>query len=99
MHAMAISDINPVLLTFLVGIVFYCQYMQIKLKTSQDSRKLVRWLNVFCLVIGIIAAFGASVVANFQETSDITMHLIGANMIFGVGAGYFIFQVSKQFLC
>lgn len=49
---------------------------------------------MFCLLTGMIAAVGACVVANFQETSDITMHMLGAMLCFGVGSTYFIVHVS-----
>lgn len=51
-------------------------------------------MNMFCLLTGTIAAAGACIVANFQETSEITMHMLGAMLCFGVGSAYYIVHVS-----
>ena len=37
---------------------------------------------------GLIAAFGVSLVANFQEVNQIELHILGAFMVFGLGAIY-----------
>lgn len=65
------------------------------LENGRKHIKILKYLNVFCLITGMLAAFGACIVANFQETSNIQMHLIGANLCFGVGSAYFIIQVSS----
>lgn len=45
---------------------------------------------------GVIACFGVSLVANFQETAVTVMHFLGALGAFGVGAVYFLIQVKNN---
>ncbi|KAK7447122.1 hypothetical protein BaRGS_00040212, partial [Batillaria attramentaria] len=70
----------------------YYRYIQSQGVVPQSDRfrstrrKLI--LNKICLVIGIVAALGVSVVGNFQEDHVISVHLLGATMAFG-GAGVY----------
>ncbi|CAE1313452.1 DRAM2 [Acanthosepion pharaonis] len=73
---------------------FATMYVRYKLVASMvniDSTRL-HLLNKISLGFGIIAAFGMSVVGNFQESNVLIVHLIGALMVFGVGALYAILQ-------
>lgn len=79
-----------------MGLIYYCQYNHQKLKIVQlGSGSFSKILNGFTCFAGYVSAFGISMVANFQETSVLQMHLVGAMMCFGVGAGYNVFQVSN----
>jgi hypothetical protein len=62
---------------------------------QQTSLALVR-LNSFSAWVGWSCAFGISIVGNFQETSVLTVHLIGAMIAFGIGTVYLWIQVYSQ---
>lgn len=53
----------------------------------------VQFLNNTSLWLGVIAAFGVTLIANFPETTMFTMHLIGTAMGFGLGTAYLFLQV------
>ncbi|KAK7098942.1 DNA damage-regulated autophagy modulator protein 2-like [Littorina saxatilis] len=53
--------------------------------------------NKACLVIGIIASLGASVVGNFQEDNVLSVHLLGAAMAFGGGGVYIWMQALLSY--
>lgn len=53
---------------------------------------LPRW-NYWALILGLTTTLGVSIVANFQETSVIVVHMIGAFLCFGGGTAYFWTQV------
>lgn len=55
---------------------------------------LPKW-NHWALIFGLLSTFGLSVVANFQETSVLVVHFIGALLCFGGGTAYFWTQVCK----
>lgn len=46
--------------------------------------------------VGIAGCLGMSLVANFQETSIVAVHGIGAILAFAVGSVYFMIEVSKK---
>ncbi|CAN7998680.1 unnamed protein product [Ixodes hexagonus] len=54
---------------------------------SQESPKVLR-LNRVGLWLGWMASFGVSIVANFQETEVLYVHLCGAFLAVGVGTAY-----------
>jgi hypothetical protein len=54
---------------------------------QERCRPVIRTSTAF-LCFGLIAAFGVSLVANFQETRLIQVHLAGALAAFGVGIVY-----------
>jgi hypothetical protein len=51
--------------------------------------------NEVTLAFGLVSSFGLDMVANFQESSLIVVHMIGALLCFGAGTTYFILQVSS----
>lgn len=72
----------------LVLIVFYIRYRQIGTHfEGRNSARLLKF-NSVTFVMGIAAAFGISLVGNFQETNVIVIHLIGALLAFVVGSVY-----------
>ena len=54
----------------------YTRYLHLKIAVSQNLW-MVRF-NKLGFSIGIMSCFGLTVVGNFQETNQITVHLIGA---------------------
>ncbi|XP_011645315.1 DNA damage-regulated autophagy modulator protein 2-like [Pogonomyrmex barbatus] len=84
------------LITILMCFMIYVRYSQVKecIKTFASSTSLPKW-NYWALVFGLISSAGLSIVANFQETSVIVVHLIGALLCFGGGTAYFWTQVYK----
>lgn len=79
----------------LMGICIYLRHRQI-MEYHRWARHSRRWFlrgSMVCLWIGFSAAFGATLVANFQETSNIIGHMIGAFMAFGLGLVYAWTQV------
>lgn len=75
--------------------MIYVRYFQVKECTNNTfgtPASLPKW-NRWALIFGLIATSGLSIVANFQETSVIVVHLIGAVLCFGGGTAYFWTQV------
>lgn len=70
----------------LAAITIYIRYMQVR--QFVESKPRLRYQNQVCLVFGLLAAMGMSVVANFQESSLLVVHLIGATLAFGLGLCY-----------
>lgn len=66
---------------------FFINADEIDLKPSWNTAS--KWC-------GAIACLGMSIVANFQETSVVVMHFLGALGAFGVGSFYFIIQVGSD---
>ena len=64
---------------------------------SHVKQKLLKRLNTFSLLLGILGSLGVSIVANFQETSVVVVHFLGASLCFGLGALYLWIQVAKIF--
>lgn len=75
--------------------MIYIRYSQVKECTSTfgSPASLPKW-NHWALIFGLTSTAGLSIVANFQETSVIVVHLIGAVLCFGGGTAYFWTQVS-----
>ncbi|CAG5125742.1 unnamed protein product [Candidula unifasciata] len=65
-----------------------------------DDRKMCR-LNKVALVVGLVSAFGTSVVANFQEGTIVeVVHFIGAALTFIAGVLYcFLQSVLSYHMC
>ena len=83
------------LLAFSVCLVIYIRYSQIKECTIAFGllNSSIQKLNRVSLILGLLSTLGLSLVANFQETSVIVVHFIGAFMCFGCGTLYFWAQV------
>lgn len=66
----------------------YIRYKQVQVTSEGNPR--VSFLNNVGLVLGMLACLGMSLVANFQETNVLAVHMIGAMMCFGIGSIYTI---------
>lgn len=76
----------------------YVRYFQVKEYINafrSPATSLSRW-NCWALIFGIISAIGLTIVANFQESTVLAVHLIGALFCFGGGTVYFWTQVRTQ---
>jgi hypothetical protein len=91
------------LLLFPVVMVMYVRYRQInEYYRSYALTSAVVKHNKIALWTGFLSCFGLSLVANFQETNVIVVHLTGAFLCFGLGTVYIWLQVSIHnmlFLC
>ncbi|XP_043279319.1 DNA damage-regulated autophagy modulator protein 2-like [Venturia canescens] len=79
-------NIAAALMSFFV----YVRYEQVKecIVEFRGNDSLQKW-NRAGLVFGLLTNLGLSIVANFQETSVLVVHMIGAFMCFGAGTIYF----------
>lgn len=75
----------------LMAATVYVRYKQVEQHyrdyLSQESPRVL-WLNRIALWLGWLSSFGVSVVANFQETEVLYVHLCGAFLAVGVGTAY-----------
>lgn len=73
----------------------YVRFLQVReiIKKHNFPQKNQQ-LNKITLFIGLNACLGCSLVANFQETSMLYVHWMGAIMLFVLGAVYQSFQVG-----
>ncbi len=69
----------------------FVRYKQIN-EYYQDVPGGVLKCNKAAVILGSLAALGMSLVANFQETNVIIVHLIGATMCFALGFVYGFLQ-------
>lgn len=84
---------------FPVVMVIYIRYRQIdKYYRSYALPSTVVKHNKIALWIGYLSCFGLSLVANFQETNVIIVHLTGAFLCFGLGTVYIWLQVSMYIM-
>ncbi|XP_060556367.1 DNA damage-regulated autophagy modulator protein 2-like isoform X2 [Ruditapes philippinarum] len=74
--------------------LFCKNYLKIKMTPPED-----RWykINLAGLVLGILSAFGLSMVANFQTEVQRVPHYIGAGLAFGLGTIYCWFQTALTY--
>ena len=61
---------------------------------AHSKQKALKRLNTLSLVLGLLGSLGVSIVGNFQETSVVVVHFIGASLCFGLGTIYLWIQVQ-----
>ncbi|KAL5006243.1 hypothetical protein ScPMuIL_015049 [Solemya velum] len=86
-------------LNICAGLAFCTIYVRYKLVqgfNGSEGRRL-KCMNKTCLFFGVLVSLGLSMVANFQETSVETVHIIGAAMVFGVGVLYEVIQTMLTY--
>ncbi|KAK0079490.1 hypothetical protein PV325_001207 [Microctonus aethiopoides] len=81
------------MIAVLMCIIVYVRYAQIK-EFSSAYQLSAFWskLNTTALAIGLLSSLGMSITGNFQETSNLIVHLIGAVICFGGGTIYIWLQ-------
>ncbi|XP_061183293.1 uncharacterized protein LOC133191561 [Saccostrea echinata] len=78
-------------------VVFYIRYQQIATYQSDCPVRRITKCNKAALILGWIAAFGISLVGNFQETNVLVVHLIGAFLAFFIGWVYCCLQTYLSY--
>ncbi|KYB29093.1 DNA damage-regulated autophagy modulator protein 2-like Protein [Tribolium castaneum] len=82
----------------LICITMYVRYLQVReIIKKHNFPHQIQKINKISLFIGINACVGCSIVANFQETTMLSVHWIGAIMLFVSGAIYQGFQTVIYF--
>lgn len=71
-------------------LAFICMFIRHENYSDQNfiQSSRVTLLNDVGMIIGFLSALGMCVVANFQETNVLSVHLVGACMVFGFGVMY-----------
>jgi hypothetical protein len=80
----------------IVCVCVYIRYRHVGEYINYVTASRLRWINRGSLVLGFLAGFGLSIVANFQESQVLTMHMIGAFTAFGVGC---IYMLVSTYMC
>ncbi|XP_051524194.1 DNA damage-regulated autophagy modulator protein 2 [Myxocyprinus asiaticus] len=74
----------------------YVRYKQVQALISASESSL-QLLNYSALLLGIFSTVGMCVVANFQKTDMISMHLLGAGLTFGPAMLYILVQTGMSY--
>ncbi|CAG9859021.1 unnamed protein product [Phyllotreta striolata] len=82
--------------TFIISVsmAMYIKFRQVRDILFKHNMTHRNAFNTVTFVIGLIASFGVSIVANFQETNMLYVHWTGAVLAFGGGAVYVCLQTS-----
>ncbi|GAB1598654.1 DNA damage-regulated autophagy modulator protein 1-like [Argonauta hians] len=77
------------ILALLIGMTLYVRFRQVDEMYQSSGRRLLLVFNKFAFGIGLLAASGVSIVANFQESNVLVGHVVGAVLAFALGTlGY-----------
>jgi predicted neutral ceramidase superfamily lipid hydrolase len=71
----------------------YVEVQSLTQATAAESR-VSHTFNKVTLSVGLTSCVGLDIVANFQESNVIVVHMLGAFLCFAAGTIYFILQVS-----
>ncbi|KAK4883473.1 hypothetical protein RN001_006792 [Aquatica leii] len=84
----------------LMAFGLFVRYKQVENDINTKNITLKPIWNKIVILLGFIASFGVSVVANFSEYSILSIHLFGAFLAFGIGSFYFYIQtwISSYYL-
>ncbi|XP_028848878.1 DNA damage-regulated autophagy modulator protein 2 [Denticeps clupeoides] len=82
--------------SFLGAATLYVRYKQVEALASQTELSLHR-LNASGLALGLLSCCGMSVVANFQKSEMIDVHLFGAGLTFAGGVLYILVQTGVSY--
>ncbi|GFO39639.1 DNA damage-regulated autophagy modulator protein 2 [Plakobranchus ocellatus] len=87
---------------FLTLFIMYARYKSVEARLAEDVHVDHKWLTRLSkgsTVIGMLAAFGVSLVANFQDNSELSaVHFTGAVLAFGPGVLYCLLQSVLSYL-
>ncbi|KAK5650439.1 hypothetical protein RI129_001468 [Pyrocoelia pectoralis] len=81
----------------ILGINNYIRYRQIDFALTMRNIGLKRTWNEMSLWCGNMVCFGVTLVGNFQQSTVVYIHLIGAFMTFGGTAIFFILQFYNRY--
>lgn len=85
---------------FLIAFTIAIRYKQVEQQCRDNilpAADRIFSLNRWALFLGLLSAFGLSIVANFQELQLFTIHMIGANLAFGLGLIYCATQTRLSY--
>lgn len=86
------------LLNMTAAAALACIFIRFKqVRVAAEGTPSVSRLNDLGFVLGMLACLGMSLVANFQETNVIIIHMLGAMMCFGIGSVYTILHTWITF--
>lgn len=74
----------------------YIRYRQVQFAIETNLIDINPKWNKWSMGVGCAGCLGMSLVANFQETSIVAVHGIGAILAFAVGSFYFMIEVSNK---
>ena len=76
----------------------YIKYVEVQclIRSIAAENGVSHTFNKVTLSVGLTSCVGLDIVANFQESNVIVVHLLGAFLCFAAGTVYFIFQVSTS---
>ena len=74
----------------------YIKYVEVQTLTQAIAaeNRVSHTFNKVTLSVGLTSCVGLDIVANFQESNVIVVHMLGAFLCFAAGTIYFILQVS-----
>ncbi|XP_039604553.1 DNA damage-regulated autophagy modulator protein 2-like [Polypterus senegalus] len=81
--------------SFLGMATIYVRYKQVEALNAEESS--VQCPNKWGLALGLLSSVGLCIVANFQKSTIIQIHVIGAALTFGAGAIYILLQIIISF--
>ncbi|XP_072336801.1 DNA damage-regulated autophagy modulator protein 2-like isoform X1 [Scyliorhinus torazame] len=81
---------------FLGVVTIYVRYKQVETLNQGDGHSINK-LNRTSLVLGLISCLGLCIVANFQKTAIIQVHVCGAVLTFGIGVVYLLLQTILSY--
>jgi hypothetical protein len=86
-----------ILSPFLATVCIYIKYLEIKnwIKMATTGKGVSHRFNKVVLAVGLVSCAGLDIVANFQESNVIVVHMLGAFLAFAAGTIYFFLQVSS----
>ncbi|XP_048408807.1 DNA damage-regulated autophagy modulator protein 2b [Stegostoma tigrinum] len=82
---------------FLGLVTMYVRYKQVEALTQEEESIIIR-LNRIGLFLGLASCLGLCIVANFQKTTLIQVHILGAVLTFGIGIIYLLLQTIISYM-
>ncbi|CAH0552920.1 unnamed protein product [Brassicogethes aeneus] len=68
------------------------KYIEMIFKNEKNYSPKILLINKWSFLFGLLGCFGMTIVANFQETANLTTHFFGASLTFLIGSVHFILQ-------
>uniref|UniRef100_A0A1I7XXX6 DNA damage-regulated autophagy modulator protein 2 n=1 Tax=Steinernema glaseri TaxID=37863 RepID=A0A1I7XXX6_9BILA len=78
---------------FLIALIIYLRFGLVK-ELNRDFHLSTNRLNILALWVGITSSMGMFLVANFQETAVIQIHMTGAIICFGGSCVYMLLHAA-----
>lgn len=80
---------------FMLAVCVYIKYVEVQclIQSIAAENGISGTFNKATLCVGLTSCVGLDMVANFQDSNVIVVHMLGAFLCFAAGTLYFIFQV------